>query len=128
MPGEVDQNMSAASTTGRIFYSPAPKIELAIFAMESNNPPPAVRLAAIASRSRSRPFASFNGNGLSKDRREESSKPTMRGILGLICPRGVLVISGSSSISSLSSSYSARSKLQQHNQSQQITHLPHDWR
>ena len=62
---------------------PAPSIELAIFAVESNMPPPAVRLAAISSRSASVcPFVSLSGRELSKLRLEsaESRRPTRSGI------------------------------------------------
>lgn len=62
---------------------PAPSIELAIFAVESNIPPPAVRLAAISSSSASVcPFVSLSGRELSKLRLEsaDSSRPTRSGI------------------------------------------------
>lgn len=104
--------------------SPAPRIELAILAIESNIPPPAVLLAAISFRSReSSPMTArpFDERGMEESRlrreADESKRPTRRGMdwSPSLLLRGEAVSSPrrvSSSKSSESSSYSGRNECQ----------------
>lgn len=91
----------------KIGYGPAPRMEFAMLAIESTNPPPAVFFARTDSRSAdSRLPGEVSKSGLSKLWRAaaESSRPTRR---GMDCSRCRRPLGIGSSRSSESRSYSS---------------------